>query len=323
LARVEAGPPTALSRLGDLSVEVRSKLLTLDPEQVTEVDITNLLSQLPAPRIISINGGLLPFPRSMTSFARFLIGMGYPEDSIRNPGDGSYAFSYLDNCDQIAGTIGWYYEREGLRPMIVGHSLGGIQAVRILHRLAGDPEKKLHVWNPLINNEESREAIRDPLTGETRPVVGLQLPYATAALSGGIGRIVPSEWDMSSKLRKIPDSVEEFTGFQKGFDALGGDYLGYGSANDYHSMRLARVRNLRLSSAGQHSTLPYTETLLNNPEAIRWVNSYQPTDQAREDLETNWDFGSQSARILWAADVWHSIKRHWVLELQRLIRARL
>jgi hypothetical protein len=78
-----------------------------------------------------------------------------------------------------------------------------------------------------------------------------------------------------------------------------------------------------LSSAGQHSTIPYTETLLGNPEAIRWVNSYQPTDRAREDLETNWDFGSQNARILWAADVWHSIKRHWVLELQRLIRARL
>jgi hypothetical protein len=189
--------------------------------------------------------------------------------------------------------------------------------------LAGDPEKKLHVWNPLINNEESREVIRDPLTGETRPVVGLKLPYATAALSGGIGRIVPSEWDMGSKLRKIPDSVEEFTGFQKGLDVLGGDYLGYGTANDYRSLGLARVRNVRLSSAGQHSTIPYTETLLGNPEAIRWVNSYQPTDRAREDLETNWDFGSQNARILWAADVWHSIKRHWVLELQRLIRARL
>jgi hypothetical protein len=26
--------------------------------------------------------------------------------------------------------------------------------------------------------------------------------------------------------------------------------------------------------------------------------------------------------ILWAADVWYSIKKHWVLELQRRIRAK-
>ena len=26
--------------------------------------------------------------------------------------------------------------------------------------------------------------------------------------------------------------------------------------------------------------------------------------------------------LIWAQEVWHSIKRHWVIELQRLIRAR-
>ena len=38
--------------------------------------------------------------------------------------------------------------------------------------------------------------------------------------------------------------------------------------------------------------------------------------------ELNVRFDSNSKRILWAAEVWHSIKKHWVLELQRLIRAR-
>jgi hypothetical protein len=33
-------------------------------------------------------------------------------------------------------------------------------------------------------------------------------------------------------------------------------------------------------------------------------------------------FDANSENILWAADVWYSIKKHWVLELQRLIRAR-
>jgi len=26
--------------------------------------------------------------------------------------------------------------------------------------------------------------------------------------------------------------------------------------------------------------------------------------------------------VLWAADVWHSVKKHWTLEAQRLIRAK-
>ena len=29
-----------------------------------------------------------------------------------------------------------------------------------------------------------------------------------------------------------------------------------------------------------------------------------------------------SMNILWAADVWYSIKKHWVLEAQRFLRAK-
>ena len=32
-------------------------------------------------------------------------------------------------------------------------------------------------------------------------------------------------------------------------------------------------------------------------------------------------FDGDSSNILWAADVWYSIKKHWVLELQRLLSA--
>ena len=67
---------------------------------------------------------------------------------------------------------------------------------------------------------------RDPVEWKSRPVVGLRIPYATAVVAGGLGRALPNQWEMNGKLRKIPDSVEEFTGFQKGMDALGGDLLG-------------------------------------------------------------------------------------------------
>jgi hypothetical protein len=307
--------------MSGLSAEVKTRILALDPEHVTEREVRQILSQAPAPRIINIHGGFLPIKSGMTSFAQFLIGLGYPEASIRNPENGSYTYGYYDPSDRIAGTVAWHYERDGLRPMIVGHSQGGIQAIRVLHKLAGDSATRLPVWNPLTESEEPRYEITDPLSGTTRPVVGLQVAYATAVVAGGLARVLPNEWDMNTKLRKIPDSVEEFTGFQKGFDLLGGDFLGYGPANDYHPTGTAIVRNVRLPSAGAHSSIPYTKNLLKNQEIKDWINNYQPTGQTVDTPGPHPGFGLKSARILWGAEVWHGIKKHWVLELQRAIRA--
>jgi hypothetical protein len=316
-----AGPaPQAARGLSSLSTEAKEKILALDPENVTDRDVRELLSNAPAPQIISIHGGLLPIKKRMISFAEFLIAMGYPAASLRNPKTGSYAYGYYDDSDRIAGSLAWYYEQEGLRPILVGHSLGGIQVVRVLHKLAGDSEKQLSVWNPLTDEEEPRYEITDPLTGTKRPVIGLQLCYATAATAGGLARALPNEWDMNGRLREIPDSVEEFTGFQKGFDPFGGDYLGYGKANDYHPTGKAVVRNVRLPASGAHLTIPDAKNLLKSTEIRDWINNYRPVDLTVNDSPPDPKFGSKSARVLWAADVWYSIKKHWVLELQRRLR---
>jgi pimeloyl-ACP methyl ester carboxylesterase len=277
---------------------------------------------MPAPQIINIHGGLLPIKARMKSFTQFLVGMGYPEASIRNPTDGSCTYGYYDRSDRIAGAIAWYYERDGLRPMLVGHSMGGIQAIRVLHKLAGDNTERIMVWNPLTRTEEHRSAITDPLDGTTRPVVGLQVSYATAAVAGGLGRIVPNEWDMNAKLRKIPDSVEEFTGFQKGLDIWGGDFLGRGPANDYHAMGNAIVHNVRLRSMCAHGTIPAAKDLLNDAEIMQWIENYRPDVSGPAEGGKGPDFGLKSARIVYAAEVWFRIKKHWVIELQRLIRAK-
>lgn len=311
----------ATSRVNVLSAQVRASILALDAGRVSDQEVRALLSQVPAPRIISIHGGLFPIKTGMNSFAQFLIGMGYPETSIRHPGNGAYTFGYYDRSDKIAGTVAWYYERDGLRPMIVGHSQGGIQVIRVLHKLAGNPAPKLALWNPMTQEEENRHEILDPLTGRSRPVVGLQVSFATAAVAGGMARILPNEWDMNSKLREIPDSVEEFTGFQKGFDLLGGDYLGYGSANEYRATGSARVRNVRLPATSAHSSIPYIKDLLRDQEVMQWIEDYQPNggDSVPSGPELEW--GLKNGQVLWAAEIWHSIKKHWVLELQRLIRA--
>jgi hypothetical protein len=131
--------------------EVAEKILALDPDNISEKEIQEVLSHAPAPRIINIHGGIYPVYLLMISFSEFLISMGYPEESIRNPMDGSYSYSCYMDSEKIAGLIAWYYEREGMRPMMVGHSQGGIQAVKVLYELAGRFDSNLRVWNPLTD----------------------------------------------------------------------------------------------------------------------------------------------------------------------------
>ena len=122
------------------------------------------------------------------------------------------------------------------------------------------------------------------------------------------------------KLRDVPDSVEDFTGFCKGKDLLGGDFLGYGPANYFHAMKSASVRNVRLPSSYRHGSIPDTKHLLESQQVKDWINRYHPADKWLDTPQP--DAKLAPDHILWAADVWYSIKKHWVLELQRLLRAK-
>jgi hypothetical protein len=312
---------TRALRANVLTPELKARILALDPERVTEAQIREVLSRAPSPRIINIHGGIYPVHLKMISFSKFLVGMGYPEFSLTNAADGTYTFSCYESSAKIAGMIAWHYEKEGLRPIIVGHSQGGMQAVKILYKLAGHTAGKLEVWSPLTWQPEGRFEIIDPLSGGKRPVVGLQLPYVTAVGSGGLTRILPNQWSLCGRLRTIPDSVEEFTGFYKGMDLLGGDFLGYGSANHSKPGGRAAVRNIRLPAGYRHGAIPDTRHLLASQEMKDWMNAYQPAPGSALAPALDREFEGDSRHILWAAEVWHGIKKHWVLELQRLIRA--
>jgi hypothetical protein len=299
-----------------LDPAVEDQILGIDPGNVREADVRNLLSQAPAPRIISLHGGRWPVYKYMASFGQFLEGMGYPTERIRNPRDGTYSFSGYLGSKKIAGAVAWYYEREGLRPMLIGHSLGAFQTVRVLHQLAGNYASEIPVWNPLTRAAEDRSTIVDPFTGLERPVVGLEVSFAVALGAGGLTRVLPNTWNLTGQLRDIPDSTDALTGYFIPLDHLGGDFLGFGPANLYQSTGRAQVRNVQLPLLYPHGTVPVSDHLLESRELVDWINDYQPTNKPRLDVE----FESNSAHILWAADVWHDIRKHWVLELQRVIR---
>ena len=73
-----------------------------------------------------------------------------------------------------------------------------------------------------------------------------------------------------------------------------------------------------LPASYSHVFVPLTHPLARDPAASEWIDAYVPA--AGEEPPAPPD--GLPADILWAADVWYSVKKHWVLEAQRLIRAR-
>jgi hypothetical protein len=74
------------------------------------------------------------------------------------------------------------------------------------------------VWNPLTDFAEGRTVIVDPLPAASGRVVGLKLSYVSAVGAGGAAFLLPNQWSMLGKLRTIPDTVDEFTGYSIALD---------------------------------------------------------------------------------------------------------
>ncbi len=313
--------PTALSpvvRRGALDAGLEERILALDPERVSDADVRTALARGPTPRIMNLHGGIYPVHLLMEDFSQFLIGMGYPEDKIRDLGDQSLSRSPYESAEQQAGMIAWYYEREGLRPFLIGHSQGGIQTVKILHVLAGAFDSNLHPFNPLTHEFESRTTIVDPLTGRERPVVGVSLAYASAVGTGGWSLALPVHWMIFTRIRTIPDTVDEFTGYRIGVDFFAWDAPGFEGVKTFHAGGKANVRNVTLPAEYNHVFVPHSDHLVQDKATRDWINAFNPNDEAHWPPLPD----GNTLNILWAADVWHSIKRHWVLEAQRYVRAR-
>ena len=303
------------SLAGDRALEDR--ILALDPGRITEDDVRDTLGTGPAPRIMLLHGGIYPVHLVMVSAGRFLTGMGYPENRIRHPGDRRWSHSPYENSAQLAGRLAWYSEHDGMRPMMIGHSQGGIQAIKVLYELAGRFDDRIPVWNPYTDAAEDRTTIVDPLTGIARPVVGLALSYVSVVAAGGSALLLPNQWSMAGKLHTIPDTVDEFTGFALGLDLWAWTLAGVTESSEFRHNGTAIVRNVVLPAAYNHLTLPIVGPLADDKVARDWIQAYVPGVTTSAPPPETVGYG-----VLWAADVWYSVKKHWTLESQRLIRAK-
>jgi len=318
-SKVPEPAPVANSVLRSLAIDrtLEDRILALDPERITEDDVRTTLAAAPAPRIILLHGGVYPVYLAMVSFGRFLIEMGYPDAKIRDPGDRRWSYSPYQDSAQIAGLVAWAYERDGVRPMLIGHSQGGIQAVKVLRELDGAFGDRIPVWDPISDSAENRTTIVDPLTGAVRPVLGLSVSYASSVGAGGAALLLPNQWTMMGRLRTIPDTVDEFTGYAIGLDLFAWTVPGAEEADKYRHNGRAQVRNIVLPAWYNHVTVPFTQDLAENPQARAWISAYAPGE-----VKTPVPLEESGRSVLWAADVWYSIKKHWCLETQRLIHAR-
>ena len=309
-ARADA-PPDETQTL-DVDPEIVRRLHELDPSRISARDVAEVLRRVPAPRIILLEGSVPII--NMEPFAEFLIAMGYPAERIRNPRDGRYSESSFVDSQRLAGMVAWYYETEGMRPVLIGHSQGGMLAIRVLYDLAGAFSDTIHVWNPLTDRPEPRTTIVDPVTGDVRPVVGLRVRYAAAIATGKLPRLLLGQWSMLSRLRKIPDSVDDFTGYSLDWDLIAGHY---GNSEPYTAIGSAAVRNVTLPSMYTHIGLPRTEHLAAHAATRAWIDAYVPGTKVAIPEEP----GLDTTNLVHAADIWYSVKKNWCMSARRRLDA--
>ena len=312
--------PTPGSVLQSIPLDAaqEDRILALDPERVSEADVRDTLSHGPAPHIILIHGGVYPVHLAMASFGRFLAKMGYPEAKIRDPQDRSWSISPYESSADGAGLVAWYYEHDGARPMIVGHSQGGIQAVKILYELNGSFDAEIHPYDPQAHRIDPKTTIVDPLTGRERPVVGVSVAYVGVVGAGGLSLALPNHWIIAGRIRSIPDTVDEFVGYRIGLDLVAWDAPGLEGIKTFYPNGKATVRNVTLPAEYSHVFVPVTSGLADTPAMRAWINDYNPSVRSEEPPPQDGD----TANVIFAAEVWHSVKRHWVLEAQRFVRAK-
>ena len=158
---------------------------------------------------------------------------------------------------------------------------------------------------------------RDKVQDE-RPVIGMSVAYASAVGAGGWALVLPNQWENLDNLRRIPDTVDEFTGYFIDVDFFALSFPGNPLDKRYENHGTANVRNVVLPAAYNHVMVPLTQALARDPQVRNWINDYRPGKSADPSALP----GDAALHVLWAADVWYSIKKHWCLEAQRLIRAK-
>src|SRR5204862_2004190 len=142
---------------------------------------------------------------------------------------------------------------------------------------AGDFPDATPVVEPTTRRVRGRTSLHDPLTHEPQAAVGLKVGYAAALATGKLARVLLGQWSMLPRLRLIPDTVENFTGFTIPGEIIAGNVFG---DEPYRASGTADVRNVTLPPTYSHIRLPLTQHLAQQSVTRAWIDAYRP--DARE-----------------------------------------
>ncbi len=267
------------------SADLRQGLLAIDPERIGEHQVRDLLAQAPAPRVLLFKGS---FGADMESFGAFLQAMGYPAQQLLNPATGRHSYSFrwdgcrCVECDVLAAGIGPLVRQGGMAPMLVGHSGGGITVGRILQVLATDSAAP-------------------------------RLPFAATLGTGALLRWAPGFPGCAAdvpQLGRVPGSVAAFTGYRIAGDPFT-SLLGFGEYRPAEGGEApARVRNVLLPAQVSHVRAFEVDGYAEHPLLRAWISAYQPGSDAPLPVVPGLDLSN----LRHAADLWHSLKKHWALQ---------
>lgn len=294
----------------EVSESLETEILALNPNSVDRQQLLALLDRgVPAPQILIIRGGGPPARIVARSFGKFLVGMGYPEDQVRSPGSRSFSISPYKPASQIADLLKKSYEQDGLRPIVVGHSQGGAEAVKVLHVIDGRLIAEIAPTNAV-------PLLLDPIFPDEGEDRSLHLPLVVSVGGRGLTRTNPNLWNMMLSLHSVPNTAQRFVGYHIPGDILGSDLGGIGKIEYFKAKDRAQVRNVEMPRGYSHFNIISTRRLAKSRTLRTRIDRYAPLPNGKPNAAIVGDERNE----LWAADVWFEIKRAWVLELQRAVR---
>ena len=308
--------------------DLARRILALDPERITPEDIARTLSKGPTPWLMGI-APLPPWAVEFLNLIQFFVKSGYPPGRIGDPRINDYRINWREKPEVIGGMAAWFYENDGMAPILIGWSGGGILVVHVLHTLNGSLDtEKVRMVNARTGKIEERTWFRDFHTGESRPMRELRIPFAAALAAGGLGRYVQSKvWPIVQGLHRIPDTVQEFLGFKAPLDIFGTDMLngsdaGFIEANRFQPMGTARVRSIMTDDSYEHFWVVHCNELLDDPQGTVWIQNYRPDPgYGQRDYRSTRAFSFvEGKRNLFCGELWHGVKKHWALSAQRVAR---
>jgi hypothetical protein len=283
---------------------------TLDCARADSFDAAALPADR-APHVVMPQGSLGIV--TMEPFGRFLAAMGYPERALVDAHGGTMTTDSDVDGPTLAGALAAMHERDGVRPIVIGHSKGGGVVIQALRALAGANGDDLPLVDPRTLAPLPRTSYVDPATGERVRVVDLKLPLAAAIATGRMPRILRGQFELARVLRDVPDSAETFVGFFIPFDPIAGTMAG--DEDPYRALGRAEVRNVVLPARTSHIGAPRADALAADPAARAWIEHYRPgagdPPPALRDAEN----------LAMAAELWYAVKRAWCGEAQRFARA--